>query len=205
MTMFQELISNYKNSILTTGIIKIKTVYLISKSATQTRYNKKKKKTGKKKMNLKMFTINVSGNKIWQMTNGGSIGSCYSMDNVRQEKRFLVIFTWNCLDFTRSIAESIIGPRLSFKPNTVGRCRTIDCRRSRGFFFFPWEKVNRETRTRFHERYHSSLVCLKPTCESRFISYSYQQYLFILLRDIILYRINVESRILLLLRINALI
>lgn len=153
MTMFQELISNYKNSILTTGIIKIKTVYLISKSATQTRYNKKKKKTGKKKMNLKMFTINVSGNKIWQMTNGGSIGSCYSMDNVRQEKRFLVIFTWNCLDFTRSIAESIIGPRLSFKPNTVGRCRTIDCRRSRGFFFFPWEKVNRETRTRFHERY----------------------------------------------------
>lgn len=73
------------------------------------------------------------------------------------------------------------------------------------FFFFPWEKVNRETRTRFHERYHSSLVCLKPTCESRFISYSYQQYLFILLRDIILYRINVESRILLLLRINALI
>lgn len=53
MTMFQELISNYKNSILTTGIIKIKTVYLISKSATQTRYNKKKKKTGKKKNEFK--------------------------------------------------------------------------------------------------------------------------------------------------------
>lgn len=72
----------------------------------------------------------------------------------RQEKTvFLVISTWNCLNFTRSIAESIIGARLSFKPNTAGRCRTIDCCRSRGFFF-PREKVNRErereTRTRLH-------------------------------------------------------
>lgn len=54
MTMFQELISNYKASILATGIIKIKTVYLISKSATQTRYNKKEEENrGKKKNEFK--------------------------------------------------------------------------------------------------------------------------------------------------------
>lgn len=173
--MVRKFISIYKQ---VTRITKIKIVYLIPKSATQTKYNKKEKEN-KKWIWRYLPSMVCLGTKFDKWQTEDRSGSCYSMDNVRQEKRFLDISTWNCLNFTRSIAESIIGPRLSFKPNTVGRCRTIDCCRSRGFFF-PWEKVNREARTRFHN-VNSGLVCLKPTRESRYPSYSDRQYLFILI------------------------
>lgn len=131
-------------------------------------------------MNLKIFTINgVAGNKIWQMTNGGSIGQLL-FHGQRSSGETVPRHFHMELPQLYKVDRWIHNRSPVIVQTEHGQPMSNDRLLSVAWFFFPWEKVNREARTRFHN-VNSGLVCLKPTRESRYPSYSDRQYLFILI------------------------